>query len=90
LARPKVDGIGRGGSAIIETYRTIAAAHDRSLPEMAFRYVSDCPLVDVTLIGVRLRKHLDDAIAFARKPSLSAAEMADLAAVGAPGYDQAV
>jgi aryl-alcohol dehydrogenase-like predicted oxidoreductase len=90
LARPKVDGIGRGGSAIIEKYRTIAAAHDRSLPELAFHYVNDCPLVDVTLIGVRLRKHLDDAIAFAAKPLLSAAEMADLAAVGAPRYDQAV
>jgi aryl-alcohol dehydrogenase-like predicted oxidoreductase len=89
LAKPMV-GVGRGGAAIIDKYRAIATAHGRSLPELAFHYVNDCPLVDVTLIGARLRKHLDDAIAFAGKPSLSAAEMADLAAVGAPDYDRTV
>jgi aryl-alcohol dehydrogenase-like predicted oxidoreductase len=88
LVGSKVDGVRRGGSALIEKYRTIAAAYDRSLPELAFHYVNDCPLVDVTLIGVRMRKHLDDAIAFAAKPSLSKTEMADLAAAGAPDYDK--
>jgi aryl-alcohol dehydrogenase-like predicted oxidoreductase len=87
LARLEADGIGKDGPAVIEKYRTVAASHDRSLPELAFHYVNDCPLIDVTLIGVRLRKHLDDAIAFVGKPSLSAAEMADLAAVGAHRYD---
>jgi aryl-alcohol dehydrogenase-like predicted oxidoreductase len=66
----------------IETFRAVATRHGRSLPELAFRFVHDCPGVDVTLIGVRTRKHLDDAIAFASRPELSDVERAELAALG--------
>jgi aryl-alcohol dehydrogenase-like predicted oxidoreductase len=66
----------------IEALRAVAARHGRSLPELAFRFVHDCPDVDVTLVGVRTRRHLEDALTFMTRPPLSAAEKMELAGLG--------
>jgi aryl-alcohol dehydrogenase-like predicted oxidoreductase len=67
----------------VAAYEKLAQELGRSLPELAFRFVSDLAAVNTTLIGIRTPGHLRGAVRFAASSPLSPAERQAIASAQA-------
>ncbi|ELU14122.1 hypothetical protein CAPTEDRAFT_157900 [Capitella teleta] len=68
----------------IDKVQEIAARHDRSIPQVALRWLLQKPCVPSVVIGPRTIEHLESNMAAASGWVLSADEMAELDAVSDP------